>query len=117
MLPRSIYTALRVIDNLNILLAPFLPFSAQTVHNILGYEGQIFGDLHIVEYHEATRSHKALTYDATRQTGRWAKRELPQGQALREPKPLYVKLEESVVEAERGLLGQPRDEKPIVVEA
>ena len=114
---RSIYTALRVIDNLNILLSPFLPFSAQTVHEILGYEGQLFGELNIVEYAESTRSHKGLTYDATRQTGRWEKRELPQGQALREPKPLYVKLDESVIDAERGLLGQPRDEKPIVVNA
>jgi hypothetical protein len=47
--------------------------------------------------------------------GRWEKRVLPQGQALREPKALVVKLEPEVIERERGLLGQPRDEREIVV--
>ncbi len=47
---RSVYTILRVIDNLNTLLAPFLPFSAQKVHEYLGYDGQVFGDLEIKEF-------------------------------------------------------------------
>src|SRR5690606_6548014 len=59
---RSVYTILRVIDNLKILLAPFLPHSAQELHSYLGYDGQLFGDLTIAEYHESERSHKALVY-------------------------------------------------------
>ncbi len=107
---RSIYTALRAIDNLKILLAPFLPFSSQQVHEILGYDGQLFGDLNIVTYHERERSHQALVYDGTRAIGKWTKSALPPGQPLREPQPLYTKLDEEVVDLERTFLGQPRQE-------
>jgi methionyl-tRNA synthetase len=110
---RAVYTILRVIDNLNILLAPFLPFSAQQVHEYLGYDGQLFGEQHIETFQETTRSHQALTYDGSKAIGRWKKRALPQGQALREPKALYVKLDEAMIEQERAHLGQPRDEHEI----
>jgi methionyl-tRNA synthetase len=112
---RAIYTALRAIDNLKTMLAPFLPFSSQQVHEILGYEGQLFGDLKIEEFQEAQRSHKALVYDGTPAIGTWAKSHFAQGQKLREPQPLFVKLDESIIETERAYLGQPRDEQPIVV--
>lgn len=112
---RAIYTALRAIDNLKTLLAPFLPFSSQQVHEILGYDGQLFGDLKIVEYQESQRSHKALVYDPTPAIGKWEKSQFAQGQKLREPQPLFVKLDESIIEKERAYLGQPRDEQPIVM--
>ncbi|MDL1902726.1 methionine--tRNA ligase [Anaerolineae bacterium CFX9] len=110
---RSVYAILRVIDNLNIVLAPFLPFSAQKVHEYLGYDGQIFGVQKIVEYAESTRSHQALTYDSAGAIGEWKPRALPAGQALHEPQPLYVKLDPEIVEQERGFLGAPRDEHPL----
>jgi len=112
---KSVYAILRVIDNLNILLAPYLPFMAQQVHEYLGYDGALFGEQKILEYQEATRPHKALIYDGANATGRWEKRSLAPGQALREPKALVVKLEPEVIDRERGLLGQPRDEREIVV--
>ena len=112
---RSVYTILRVIDNLKTILAPFLPFSAQEVHEYLGYNGQLFGEQHIVEYAESTRSHKALTYDASNAIGRWEKSNLQQGQALRQPKALYVKLEPEIIEQERAYLGTPREETAIEV--
>src|SRR5690606_30051235 len=40
----TIYTALRCIDNLKTLLAPFVPFSSQRVHEFLGYDGTLFGE-------------------------------------------------------------------------
>lgn len=110
---RSVYTILRVIDNLKTVLAPFLPFSAQQVHEYLGYSGQLFGTLDIVEYQESTRSHEALVYNAAEAVGRWEKSALAQGQALREPAALFVKLEPSIAETERAFLGQPRDEHDI----
>jgi methionyl-tRNA synthetase len=113
---RTVYTVLRVIDNLKILLAPFLPFSAQKLHEYLGYNGNLFGELKIVEYHEATRSHKALVYDATSAMGTWEKSTLQPGHPLREPQPLFVKLEPEIVEKERSYLGSPREERPITVE-
>jgi methionyl-tRNA synthetase len=111
---RSVYTILKVIDNLKTLLAPFLPFSAQQVHEYLGLNGQLFGDLNIVEFQEANRNHKGLIYDASKAIGRWNKSNLMPGQSLREPKALYVKLDPEIVERERSYLGAPRDEHQIV---
>ncbi|MDX2140988.1 MAG: methionine--tRNA ligase [Chloroflexota bacterium] len=110
---RSVYTILRVIDNLSLLLAPWLPFSAQQVYEYLGYDGRLFGEQKIVEYQEATRAHKALTYDAAGAIGKWEVRVLPPGQPLREPKALYVKLEPEIIESERAFLGAPREEHEI----
>jgi methionyl-tRNA synthetase len=112
---RSVYTILKVIDNLKTILAPFLPFSAQQVHEYLGYNGQLFGDLKIEEYHEKERTHRGLVYDGTRAIGLWQKSNLQPGQPLCEPKALYVKLEPEIVERERSFLGAPRDEPPILV--
>ncbi len=71
----------------------------------LGYDGQLFGTQHVVEYQEETRSHKALTYDHSGATGTWTPSELPPGQTLRQPDgdpghgaPLFKKLDESLVE-------------------
>jgi len=110
---RAVYTILKVIDNLKILLAPFLPHSAQQLHEYLGYDGQLFGDLSIEEYQEETRSHKALVYDGSKAIGRWEKSTLKPGQKLREPKALFVKLEPEIVDKERAYLGAPRDEHAI----
>jgi len=112
---KSVYTALRCIDNLKILFAPFTPFSSQQVHEMLGYEGQLFGDLEIKTIEEDTRDHVALMYDGSNAIGTWAKSDLPKGQALQKPSPLFVKLDPEIVDEERQYLGQPRDEKPIVM--
>jgi methionyl-tRNA synthetase len=81
-----------------------LTHRAQKLHEYLGYEGQLFGTQHVVEYQEETRSHQALTYDHTGAIGNWAKSELPPRQALRQPAPLFKKLDESVVEEEYARL-------------
>lgn len=112
---RSVYTTLAAIDNLNILLAPFLPFSAQAVHEMLGYDGQLFGDSQLTRYEESTRGHNVLMYDASKAIGTWEARTLPVGQPLHEPRPLYVKLEPEVIEVERARLGQDRVENEIAV--
>lgn len=101
----TIYTALRCIDNLKIMFAPFLPFTSEKVHSYLGYDTPLFGEQIITEYQEPTRSHKALIYDGSQATGRWEKSNLQAGQTLREPEALIKKLDASVVEAERAKLG------------
>jgi methionyl-tRNA synthetase len=67
----SVYVILRVVDNLKTILAPILPHTAQKLHELLGYEGQLFGTQHVVEYQEGTRSHAALTYDHSAAIGTW----------------------------------------------
>ena len=109
----SVYAALRCIDNLKILFAPFTPFSSQQVHEMLGYDGQLFGDLNIENFSEETRDHLALVYDGSAAIGEWRASELPPGQALREPSPLFVKLDPEIVELERQYLGRERVEGKI----
>jgi methionyl-tRNA synthetase len=96
----------RVVDNLKAILAPTLrvPHTAQRLHEYLGYEGQLFGTQHVVEYQEETRNHEALTYDHSGAVGTWAPGELAPGQALRPPAPLFKKLDESVMEEETARL-------------
>ena len=53
---------------------------------------------------QETRSHRALTYDHSGAVGTWAKSELPPGQALRPPAPLFKKLDGSVIEEEYAWL-------------
>ena len=96
----TVYVTLRVVDNLKTLLSPFLPHTAQQLHEHLGYDGQLFGTQHVVEYQEETRAHEALTYDHAGAIGTWAPSQLPAGQALRQPAPLFRKLDESVIEEE-----------------
>jgi methionyl-tRNA synthetase len=96
----SIYVALRVIDNLKILFAPFLPHTSQRLHEYLGYEGQLFGRQFTQSFTEKERQHVALSYDNSQAVGRWQPSQLAPGQPLREPAPLFKKLEPEVAEQE-----------------
>ena len=105
---RTVYTALRAIDSLKLLFAPFLPFTSEQLHQYLGYDGRLFGSQRVETYPgKVLGPHTALTYDPAGATGRWAPSDLPPGQPLRQPAPLFKKLDESVVEAEKARLGQP----------
>jgi methionyl-tRNA synthetase len=93
--------ALRCIDDLKILFTPFLPFSSQVLHELLGYEGAIAGELRFEEVGEADGStHTVLTGDYGSWVGRWQPGSLPAGQQLREPRPLFAKLDPAAVVAE-----------------
>ncbi|HEY42937.1 MAG TPA: methionine--tRNA ligase [Anaerolineae bacterium] len=105
----TVYTALRSIDSLKVLLSPFLPFSAERLNTMFGYDQPLFGEQKIVTIEEEQRTHAVLTYDASRANGRWARSELKPGQRLGKPDPLYKKLDDSIVEQERGRLGRPID--------
>jgi methionyl-tRNA synthetase len=103
-----LYTALRTVDSLKTLLTPFLPFSSQTLHELLGYEGWLAGPL---EFRDATEeggeSHTVLTGNYESWVGSWEPSNLPPGRKLREPQPLFEKLDaEKVVQEELGRLEQ-----------
>ncbi len=101
----TVYTALRAIDSLKVLMAPFLPFSSERLHTTLGYEQPLFGEQHIESFQESSREHNALTYDPSPGTGRWEASELETGGKIQNPKPLFKKLDNSLVEEERSRLG------------
>jgi methionyl-tRNA synthetase len=99
-----LYVLLRAVDSLKTILTPFLPFSSQTVHELLGYEGWIAGPLEFQTVREEDDAeHQVLTGDYADWVGRWAPSELPVGQRLTEPRPLFRKLDlEQVLRDELG---------------
>jgi len=95
-----LYTALRAIDSLKILMTPFLPHSSQRLHELLGYAGWIAGPLEFRDVEEDERTHTVLTGDYETWIGRWEPGELPPGQKLLEPEQLFTKLDPEIVVAE-----------------
>jgi methionyl-tRNA synthetase len=101
----TIYTALRCIDSLKILLAPFLPFTSEKLHQFLGYDDPIFGEQWIEELQDGLGTHAALRYRPANASGSWTASNLEPGKPLRQPAPLIKKLEESLADQELGRLG------------
>jgi methionyl-tRNA synthetase len=100
-----LFVALRIVDSLKLIFTPFLPFSSQKLHELLGYEGFIAGPLEFREIEEEGEGpHTILTGDYSGWIGRWEPSELPAGQRLREPEPLFRKLEPSIVADELARL-------------
>ncbi len=102
----SLYVALRVIDNLKTLFYPFLPFSSNELHQQLGYDGDLLGEIKIETFDESTRSHTAAVYHPGKHSQEWKPSQLKPGQALREPKALFKKLDEKIAEEEKAKLGK-----------
>jgi len=96
-----LFVALRCVDSLKILLTPFLPFTSQTLHELLGHEGWLAGPLEFREVADEDGStHEILTGDYGSWVGRWEPSQLPPGQPLLEPRPLFRKLDPEQVVAE-----------------
>ena len=96
-----LYVALRAVDSLKVLFTPFLPHTSQRLHELLGYDGWIAGPLvyRTVE-EDGGHAHEVLTGDYATWIGEWRPSELPPGQQLLAPEPLFKKLDDSVVEEE-----------------
>jgi methionyl-tRNA synthetase len=77
----ALFVSLSSIANLKTLLYPFLPFSSEKLHQLLGCEGTVKDE-------------------------GWGFRQLPAGQKMATPEPLFTKLDEAVVAEENARLGQ-----------
>ncbi len=95
-----LYVSLRAVDSLKTLLTPFLPHTSQQVHELLGYDGFLAGPVEFRDVDDDGETHEILTGDYTGWVGRWEPSNLRPGQQLREPRPLFKKLDESIVEEE-----------------
>jgi methionyl-tRNA synthetase len=95
-----LYVCLHCIDSLKTMFTPFMPFSSQTLHELLGHDGYIAGPLEFREVEDEDDTHVVLTGDYASWVGSWGPGELPARQKLREPKPLFRKLDPDKVEAE-----------------
>jgi methionyl-tRNA synthetase len=98
--------ALTCVDSLKTLLAPFLPFTSQLVHELLGHDGLLAGPLEFATVTgEDGSAHEVLTGDYEPAAGTWAPSELRPGQKLREPRPLFRKLPPETAAEELARLG------------
>ena len=88
-----LYVALRAVDSLKVLFTPFLPFSSQRLHELLGYDEVIAGPLEFMTVAEPESEHVVLTGDYASWGGRWEASRLEPGTPLRKPQPLFPKLD------------------------
>ena len=102
---KTIYTALKAIDSLKVMFAPFIPFTSERLHGFFGYETPLFGEHYTEDVTDAIGSHKVLRYKPVEGL-QWKPSNLNPGQKLNQPGPLFKKLEVDVIEAERGRLGK-----------
>ncbi len=105
---KTIYTALKAIDSLKVLFAPFLPFTSQRLHTFFGYESPLFGEQYTEEVKDSLGTHTVLRYNVSQSDNPtyWKPSELQPGQKLNQPGPLFKKLEEKVADEERARLGK-----------
>ena len=100
-----LHVALQLVDDAKTLLTPFLPRSSQQVHEMLGGVGTWSDMPHVEEVdEEGGPPYPVITghYDGA---ARWAPRPLRAGTPLAVPKPLFTKLDTSVVDEELARLG------------
>ena len=102
---KTIYTAMRAIDSLKTLFAPFVPFSSERLHGFFGYPKPLFGEQYVEAEQDALGTHNTLRYNPDPASGKWEPSQLKAGQKLQQPGPLFKKLEEKVAEEERARLG------------
>ena len=76
----TLYTAAYVLMTLRVIMYPFIPFSAQKLHELLGQTGQI-------------------------QDVGWVIEDIVPGTKIPSPEPLFVKLEESIIDEMVSKLG------------
>jgi methionyl-tRNA synthetase len=101
-----LFVALRAVDSLKTLFAPFLPFTSQTVHELLGHDGDLGGVLAFATITEDDGStHEVLTGAYDNGVGSWGPSELPPGRKLQEPRPLFRKLPPETAAEELARLG------------
>jgi methionyl-tRNA synthetase len=103
---KSVFTAIKAIDSLKILLAPFLPFTSQKLHTILGYDAPLFGEQITEKVQDRLGEHQVLSYQTANASGHWEPSQLQGGEILRPPEPLFKKLDVKIVEEERERLSK-----------
>ncbi|WP_189040876.1 methionine--tRNA ligase [Micromonospora sonchi] len=101
-----LHVALQVVSDANTLLTPFLPHSAQKVHELLGGTG-VHAPMPVIEEVadlDGGPGYPVLTGDYT-QGARWESVPIEVGRPLAAPKPVFRKLDPSIVNEELARLG------------
>jgi methionyl-tRNA synthetase len=91
-----LHTALQVVSDANTLLTPFLPHSAQKVHELLGGAGVWAAQPEIREVSdldEPSIEYPVLMGDYAAEQAEWRSIEIEVGRPLQKPTPLFAKLD------------------------
>jgi methionyl-tRNA synthetase len=104
-----LHVALQAIKDCNTLLTPFLPHAAQQIHELLGGTGvhAPMPGIKEVDDLDGGPGYPILTGDYT-QGARWEHVAIEAGTPLPAPKPVFRKLDPSIVEEELARLGAPQ---------
>ncbi len=98
-----VWTALQCIEWLKTLWSPVLPHSSQRLHGYLGHDAELFGRQYTETVRDSRGEHSVLRYDHSGATGIWEPADLPGGQALNKPEPLFRMLDaKEVIARETG---------------
>ncbi len=102
-----LHVALQVVSDCNTLLTPFLPHSAQKIHELLGGTGvhAPMPEIREVEDLDGGPGYPVITGDYT-VGARWESVPIEAGRALAPPKPVFKKLDPSIVDEELARLGR-----------
>jgi methionyl-tRNA synthetase len=105
---KSVYTALKAIDSLKVMFAPFLPFTSEKLNGFFGNTTPLFGEQYTETVNDSLGEHTVLRYrpNLAADPVAWKPSDLKPGAPLNQPGPLFKKLEESVIEEERARLGR-----------
>ncbi len=96
-----LHTALQVVSDVNTMFTPFLPHSAQQVHQALGGTGVWAAQPEIREVDDLDlpdRRYPILTGDYAAEQARWESTPIEVGRPLDKPTPLFAKLDPSLGE-------------------
>jgi methionyl-tRNA synthetase len=106
---KTVYTALKAIDSLKVMFAPFLPFTCEKLHGFFNYETPLFGEQYTETVKDSLGEHTVLRYRVVERDSispYWKPSELQPGKKLNQPGPLFKKLEIQVIDVERERLGK-----------
>jgi methionyl-tRNA synthetase len=102
-----LHTALQAVDDSKAMLTPFLPHSSDTIHRMLGNDGNWSGMPQLREVDEAGGpSYGVLTGDYDAAEARWESRPIAAGRPLQPPTPVFKKLDASIVDEELDRLAR-----------
>ncbi|MGH3738809.1 MAG: methionine--tRNA ligase [Micromonosporaceae bacterium] len=102
-----LYVALQVVDDCKTLLAPFLPHSSQKVYELLGGTGVFAPMPEIVKVPDLDGGPDYPILTGDYDTGaRWESVPIEAGRKLEPPKPIFKKLDPSIVDEELARLAQ-----------
>ncbi len=103
-----LHVAAQAVDDCKTLLAPFLPHSAQRVHETFGRKGP-WSDrpaVREVDDLDGGPGYPVIMLDDERGSGRWGSTPIVPGTPVAPPTPVFAKLDPSVVEEELARLEQ-----------